>query len=269
MSLTRLLPAPSHSTPLHGTYLQLALHRSHEAPVIYANFIASLDGRISLRDPVSGDYAVPAAIANKRDWRLYQELAAQADIMITSARYFRQLAHGRAQDLLPVGCEPEYADLRDWRQQQGLAAQPDVLILSRSLDIPQAALDKLGERRIIVLTGKGADAGRARQLEATGVEVNVADESEITAATLKGLLAAHGYRSGYMIAGPEVHRTLLAGGGLDHLFLTTRHVMLGGNDFHTLLNGMLPAPVSLCLQTLYLDTTPGWEQSFAHYVLSN
>ena len=127
MSLTRLLPAPPQTVPLEGAYLSLDLHRQAGAGdmLIYANYIASVDGRIALRHPVSGEFSVPTSLANPRDWRLYQELAAQADIMIVSARYMRQLAKGTAQDLLPVGEGEAYRDLREWRAAEGLAPQPD------------------------------------------------------------------------------------------------------------------------------------------------
>jgi len=44
---------------------------------------------------------VPRAIANERDWRLFQELSAQADIFLTSGRYLREWAKGQAQEILP------------------------------------------------------------------------------------------------------------------------------------------------------------------------
>ena len=159
MSLLRLYPAPSEPCRLQGLYLDLGLHRQAAAgeTVIYTNFIASLDGRIALYDAASGDYGVPEAIANKRDWRLYQELAAQADVLLVSGRYFRQLAKGTAQDLLPLGLEPEYADLHGWRRQQQLSPQPDLFVLSNTLDIPTEALERFRGRRLIVLTGRQGD----------------------------------------------------------------------------------------------------------------
>lgn len=267
MSVVRLYPLPSAERPLQGCYLDLNLHR-HTAgqTLIYANYIASLDGRISLPDPHSGEFGVPAAIANRRDWRLYQELAAQADVMITSARYFRQLAEGCAQDLLPVGSEPDYADLRDWRQAEGMTDQPDVIVLSRSLDIPAKAIERLHGRRIIVLSPAGGDPGRVHRLEQQGVEV-VAAPGDVDAALIRQTLRHHGYRTAYMIAGPEVHRTLLADRGVDRLFLTTRHTLLGGESFHTILEGTVPKPAEMELLSLYLDPTPECRQTFAHYLL--
>ncbi|PJC70908.1 MAG: hypothetical protein CO017_02895, partial [Zetaproteobacteria bacterium CG_4_8_14_3_um_filter_59_5] len=58
--------------------------------------------------------------------------------------------------------------------------------------------------------------------------------------------------------GPEVHRTLLCG-GLDLLFLTQRHRLLGGNDFSSIMQGQLESSVDMELQSLYLD-----EQALLH-----
>jgi len=243
--------------PLKGLYLGLGLHRRAVTGglLVYANYVASLDGRISLPD-AHGEQGVPASLTNKRDWRLYQELAAQADVMLTSARYFRQLAKGNAQDLLPVGNEAEYADLATWRLDEGLKAQPDVAILSRSLDIPQAALDKVRDRRVLILTGAGALRERVDELVSWGVSVLRTDKSDVDGPAVRRLLAAEGYRSAYMIAGPEVHRTLLDG-GLDLLFLSQRHRLLGGDDFRSIMQGNLNRPVDMQLRSLYLD-----EQSY-------
>ena len=139
--VTRLYPAPGGQHPLEGLYLQHQLHKQPDKPYVYSNFITSLDGRISLGNDDSTTHTVPAATVNPRDWRLYQELAGQADLLITSGRYFRQSLAGEAQDQLPVGNQAEFADIREWRLTQGLPPQPDIAILSSSLDIPIAALE--------------------------------------------------------------------------------------------------------------------------------
>ena len=159
--LQQLYPACAVPRPLEGTYLDLNLHQQAKAGdvFIYVNYISSLDGRIALYNADLDDYEVPTAIANGRDWRLYQELAGQADVMLTSARYFRQLADGKAQDLLPVGSGEKYADIKAWREKQGLKAQPDVMVLSNSLNIPLAALAKVQDRKVIVCTSS-SDADR-------------------------------------------------------------------------------------------------------------
>jgi len=275
MSILELYPKAQQCCALQGCYLALELHRQAAVGevLIYANYIASVDGRISVRNEASGEYVVPGAIANPRDWRLYQELAAQSDVMLTSARYFRQLAKGSAQDLLPVGMQEEYADLSAWRQRQGMAAQPDVVVISRSLDIPAAALEKVQDRRVMICTSEMVDERQVSRLESLGTEVVIAGKQRVEGIGLRQSLAARGYRSAYMIAGPEVHRTLLADKVLNRLFLTTHFQLLGGNAFHTILSGALDDPAPMQLRSLYLDQSDQTDQSkqlgqlFAQYVL--
>lgn len=264
MSVQCLFPPSSDTRPLQGLYLDCCLHKQAAMGdvLIYSNYIASLDGRISLRDDKTGEFSVPESIANQRDWRLYQELAAQADVMITSARYFRQLDKGCAQDLLPVGQGSDYADLGVWRAEQGLKLQPDVVVVSASLDIPLKALESLKDRRVWVLTVDSADSKRCQQFEMIGVTVVKVSENQVRGAALKAFLIEHGYRSAYMIAGPAIHHTLLASGVLNRLFLTTHLSLLGQNKFHTILQGEM-APVRAQLDSLYLDNEGG--QMFAQY----
>lgn len=270
MSVLRLYPQPVEQTPLKGLYLKLNLHRQamDGDVLIYSNYIASVDGRISLRDADSGQFVVPEVIANKHDWRLYQELAAQSDVMITSARYFRQLAKGQAQDLLPVGQGEDYTDLLNWRRNQGMNVQPAIAIISNSLDIPVAALNKLHERDIYVFTTEQADATREETLKHCGAHIIHAGSSNgVDGKTLKQELANLGFRSAYMIAGPQVHATLIRSETLNRLFLTTYHTLLGGKEFHTFLQNELATPMSLELESLYLDTQPANQQMFAQYSL--
>ncbi len=268
--ILQLYPPSPQKLPLKHLYLSLNLHKQ-AAPselLIYANYIASVDGRISLRDAESGEFMVPASIANKRDWRLYQELAAQADVMITSARYFRQLAKGKAQDLLPVGTSPEYADLANWRRQQGLNKQPDVVVISNSLDIPFEALAQLEDRRVIICTSEEANQQKINQLQSLGISVLIAGNQQVEGKRLKKLLIQQEYRSAYMIAGPEIHRTLLNAKVLDRLFLTSRLNLLAGDAFHTILNGDIQQPAELELLSLYLDKSSPLKQIFAQYTLT-
>jgi len=262
--LSQLYPFSGNSKPLKGLYLSYQLHRralAHDV-FIYSNYIASLDGRIAVREQASGDYAVPAAIANLRDWRLYQELAAQADIMITSARYFRQLAKGCAQDLLPVGQGEAYDDLRCWREKEGLAPQADVMIVSSSLDIPLSSLSNLSDRKLWVVTTEQANPKQKEALQAMGVGILIAGEQRVEGQKLREHLIELAYRSAYMIAGPQVHQTLLQANALNAMFLTTHLSLLGQDDFHTILQGNM-SPVSCALTSLYLDTEG--QQMFGQY----
>jgi len=258
-----LVPALSESLPLEGLYLNLNLHReAGEGDIhIYSNYVASLDGRISRLNPETGDYEVPKSLANERDWRLYQELAAQSDILITSARYFRQLATGTAQDLLPIGSG--FDDLKQWRLDQGLKPQPAVAILSRSLDIPTEVFEQLGDRTIYVMTSASAPADKRVELESQGVAVMTAGDADVVGGDLRKTLIAHGFRSAYMIAGPQVHRTLIESNALDALFLTTRFTLMGSEKSHGFCEGELFQSSAMKMNSLYLDNVG--EQLFACY----
>lgn len=270
MAVLRLYPAPQQQAALQGLYLDLNLHRqaADGNVLIYSNFISSLDGRISVPEPETGEYIVPQSIANKRDWRLYQELAAQSDVMLTSARYFRQLARGCAQDLLPVGTAPEYADLFEWRSENGLKTQPDVVVVSNSLDVPVTAIEKVQDRSVVILTSQQADRKKMERLHSYGVNVFMAGQQAVEGLALKQFLIEQGYRSAYMVAGPEVHRTLIADRVLDRMFLSTHCSLLGGNAFHTILEGDIGNAAQLELRSLYLDQMASSPQFFAYYALS-
>ena len=264
--LKQLYPQCDVSRPLEGTYLDLNLHQQAKAGdiYIYANYISSLDGRIALYDADLGEYAVPKSIANGRDWRLYQELAGQADVMLTSARYFRQLAAGKAQDLLPVGSGEKYADIKHWRKNQGLKPQPDVMILSNSLDIPLVALEKVQDRKVIVCTGS-TDKAKIGILEQAGVQVirvmssmvetsrDPSASPRVTGTLVRQRLIDLNYRSAYLIAGPQVHATFIQDACVDALFLTTHFTLLGGTKISGLVDADLPKAQSLKLISSYLD----------------
>jgi riboflavin biosynthesis pyrimidine reductase len=269
--VTRLYPPPAADHPLEGLYLGQALHPvdGAEKPFVYANFITSLDGRIAIAQEGQATHQVPPAIANPRDWRLYQELAGHADILITSGRYFRQSEIREAQDQLPISESPDYIDIREWRSRQGLTAQPDIAILSRSLAIPVESLKPYRNRRIIVFTGRQAEAERMTWLRDHGVAVITAGEHRtVDGGELVATLAAMGYASLYAIAGPDVLHTLLKAGVLNRLYLTVSHQLLAGEQFDTLTRGdSFDPPRQMQLVSLYLDryAPTGAGQSFCAF----
>lgn len=238
--LLRLFPTPIETEPVEGLYLAHAL-RARGDPArafVYANFIASLDGRIALNSPGTGSLNIPQAIANPRDWRLFQELAAQADVLIISGRYVRQLAEGSAQDILPLSEEPQYADLAAWRQAQGLAPQPAVVIVSASLELPIIDAVSTPRRALFVATGSEADTARVQAIERQGIGVVFCGTGQrVQGRPLIEALQQRGLRTIYSTAGPEVLATLLADRVLDRLYLTQVHRVLGGEDYATLVKG--------------------------------
>ncbi len=271
-TILELYPNSGQPRKLRNLYLGELdnLPETYDSPFIYSNFIASLDGRIALPGEHRHTHQVPPAIANARDWRLYQELAAQADLLITSARYFRQAADAETQAELPVGMSTDFDDLRAWRLEKGLSAQPDIAIFSASLDIPSASLDHYRDRRLFVVTGQKAEPAKLQRLSADDrVEIVICgEEQRVNAASLREKLAELGYRRVYAIAGPSVLHTLASGHALDRLYHTTAHCLLGGTEFDTFVWGEELTPtVALPLRAMYLDTVspPGCGQTLAVY----
>jgi len=256
-AVTRLYPPPATDYPLAGLYLGQIPRPGEGAvnPFVYSNFITSLDGRIAIAQEGRSTHQVPIAITNPRDWRLYQELAGQADILITSGRYFRQSEIEEAQDRLPVSDQPDYSDILEWRSHHGLAPQPDIAILSRSLVISVESLKAYQNRRIIVFTGRQAEAEHISRLRDQGVEVITAGEDRtVDGAELITMLAGMGYASVYAIAGPDVLHTLLKARVLNRLYLTTTHQLLAGEYFDTLTRGESFDPaLGMQLVSIYLD----------------
>jgi riboflavin biosynthesis pyrimidine reductase len=270
-NILELYPNPGQRHSLRGLYLgQLAGLPPSDLPFIYSNFIASLDGRIALPSPQHHTHQVPPAIANPRDWRLYQELAAQADLLITSARYFRQAADAESQAELPVGAGEAFDDLRAWRIEHGLAPQPDVAVFSASLDIPLQTLDYYRDRKLFLVTGEQADPAKLAQLTADGGMqlIQCGAGREVDAGTLRARLGQLGYRRVYAIAGPSVLHTLIQGQSLDRLYHTTAHCILGGTEFDTFVWGeQLKPAFPLPLRAMYLDpdAPAGCGQTLAVY----
>lgn len=266
-ALLRLFPGPTRGVPLRGLYLEDAPRLgSTDRPFVYASFITSLDGRISLVDPATQKHEVPTETANPRDWRLFQELAACADVLVTSGRYVRDLAEGAAQAGVPVSEKPDFADLPSWREARGLPRQPAVAIVSASLDLPLAKGLMDGTRRVYVATGDAAEFDEVRALERQGARVLIAGRGRrVEGKRLVSALAGEGLVNIDMVAGPELLNTLLADDALNRLYLTQASRVLGGTAFDTLLKGHpLEPPADFTLRSLCLDTA-GLEQSFAVY----
>jgi riboflavin biosynthesis pyrimidine reductase len=253
-TVLRLFPAPVESLTLQGLYLDHALRQREDTAraFVYSNFVASLDGRIALGSAHSSGFAIPKSITNSLDWRLFQELAAQADALIVSGRYIRQLARGAAQDTLPLSEHPAYRDLYAWRHAQGLTSQPAVVVVSEGLDLPRIeALSR--DRSVFVATGSKANTADVRALERRGIAVIVAGPGRwVEGRRLREALEQRGLMVVYSIAGPQIAAMLLADHALDRLYLTHVHRILGGHDYTTLTEGpRLSPPVDFELFALY------------------
>jgi len=256
-NLLRMFPGPAGDVALHGLYLneRFAPPVTRSAPFVYGNFITSLDGRISLPDPRTSKRTVPRAIANTRDWRLFQELAASADALLTSGRYVRDLATGVSTQSFPVSEKPEYLDLVRWRVAHGLTPQPAVVIVTASLELPLLRPLVESGRSVYVATGSAADPRKVARLEAEGVRVlGAGNGTRVEGGKLVRALAEETHRNIALIGGGQILDALLVDNALDRLYLTVACRILGGLSFDTLLTGaVLERAAAFTLKALHYD----------------
>lgn len=269
-NLIKYYPEPVEQLPLKGTYLghnirQQTKNLNHS--YVYANFVTSLDGRIAVQRQDGESLTVPKKIANERDWRLFQELAAQADLIISSGRYLREWAAGRAQEILQVD-DPRFVDLSQWRASQGLSPQPDIAIISGSLNFPIPDVLTAGGRKVVVFTVANPDPKRVEEIETHAGQVYIAGEKKVKGNQLVETLNQLGYQAVYSAAGPKILHMLLADRVLNRLYLTHVNRILGGQHFSTIVDGYLfEQPINFRLSHLYYDPVgvDGFGQIFSTY----
>ena len=110
--------------------------RMSEQPFVYANFVSSLDGRIAVVEAHTGESYVLEDLTSSHDWRLFQELQAQADCMVTHGGYLRALAARKFEDILQVGVAKQALDIGRWRNAYGLTRQPAIAIVAGRWTFP-------------------------------------------------------------------------------------------------------------------------------------
>lgn len=255
--IIQLYPSPSREVPLTGLYLEHDLRNQtgrFDGTFVYSNYITSMDGRIAIPHPTKPGMIVPTQIANPRDWRLFQELAIQADILITSGRYLRDYAEGRAQEILRVYDDPQFADLKEWRTSQGFKSQPDLAVISASLNFPIPEMLTREGRSVYIFTIEHADRERIRSLEEQAGKVIIVGDESVQGRALIESLAEHGHRVIYNSTGPKVLHLLLAGNVLDRLYITIASRILGGRPFSSVVEGdLFDPPVDFQISNVYYD----------------
>ncbi|OGO21031.1 MAG: pyrimidine reductase [Chloroflexi bacterium RBG_16_48_8] len=270
-NIIQLYPGPTQEVPIKNLYLSTPLHEiilKEKEILVYSNFITSLDGRIAVTYPAGGGMTIPREIANPRDWRLVQELTVQADLVITSGRYLREVAEGHGQKILRVYEDPPFADLKDWREMSGMKLWPDLAIISNSLDFPIPEFLTHGDRAVMIVTTNHADPRRVKALESQGGKVILAGEDHVSGKELVKRLTGLGYQRVYSLTGPKVLHLLLEADVLDRLYLTIANRILGGESFSSIVEGGLFQPSrGFRLRTLYYDPhgLDGLGQLFACY----
>ena len=251
--LLRFYPQPADYCAIKGLYLAHHVHSlgTPELPFVYANFLSSLDGRIALEDISRSITYIPEHLTNVTDFRLFMELHAQADCLITHGGYMRALGENRLGNILQIRDK----DLVQWRRNNGLNAQPAVIIASASLNFPMHNSLQEHAQNVYIATGKNADPERIRFWQNLGFPILKTGENRmVQGAQLTHELGRLGYKSIYLIAGPQMLDTMIREEQLNRLYLTITHQLIGGKDFRTLLTGStLGQEGNLALESMYYD----------------
>jgi riboflavin biosynthesis pyrimidine reductase len=210
--------------PLEGLYLdQRLLDRAAEIrrSLVLTDFLTDKNGVIAKANQ-DGHFEIPAALRNASDWGRYQELMAQADVLISGGSYFKRLA--TSQDIL-YQFEPgnAFENLGQWRLKAGYKKRsPDVAIVTRDLDfeIPEKLLQS--NRRIIVLTTDAiAKSAKARSLSNGNTVIMGRGERQVEGGQLIDALSNDmSYRVIMMVTGPHILDLLLKAERMDLIYVT-------------------------------------------------
>lgn len=217
--------------PLDGLYLGQGLKELAAEigrSVVLADYLTDENGVVAKAGKV------PAELKNSSDWGRFQELMAQADVIISSGSYFKRLAKKGTQDIL-YQFEPEgaYERLGQWRLDAGYRKRsPDVAIVSRRLDFElPGELRQSGRRVLIFTTDAMANSERASALGSGDVLVFGSGKESVEGDRLIAALAGDlGYRVIMMASGPQVLALLLAANRLDLCYVTEVQMEISSDD---------------------------------------
>ena len=232
--------------PLEGLYLSerlVDIAAEIGRSVVLTDYLADQNGVVA-KTAKDGHFEIPPELKNSSDWGRYQELMAQADVMISSGSYFKRLATTGAQDIL-YQFEPGQAfeHLGQWRLDAGFEKRsPDVAIVTRHLDfeLPEE-LRKSGRRIVIFTTDSMANSDKARALSNADTLILGGGQAGVEGGRMIATLAkGMGYRVIMMVSGPSVLELLLAAKCLDLFYVTEAQLKIPFDDpgtVQTMLSG--------------------------------
>ena len=208
-------------------------------PSIYANFVASVDGVVSLahEDRNSG-----SAISgrNDADRFIMGLLRACADAVLLGAGTLRATPHHRwtADDVYPAAA----ADFQELRRRLGRSAMPRLVVLTSNGDID---LGHPGLDGGMVVTNEST-AATLRSAAPAGVAIRaLTGDGRVRVADAVAAIRADGHASLLTEGGPRVVGELLRAHLLDELFLTVAPRLFGrdgGAERLAVLEGIAFAP---------------------------
>ena len=235
VTINQVFPVKRH-VPLEELYLGERLTKlaaEIRRGLVLTDYLTDKNGVVA-KAGKAGHFEIPAELKNSSDWGRYQELMAQADVIISSGSYFKRLKTSGAQDILyqfePGGA---FETLGQWRLDTGFEKRsPDVAIVTRHLDFElPAELRRSGRRIAIFTTDSLANSDRARDLSDADTMIIGSGEVGIDGGRMIATLADEmGYRVIMMVSGPHVLDILLRAKRLDLIYVTEAQVEIPFDD---------------------------------------
>lgn len=195
-----------------------------EPPLLFANFVETLDGIVAIRSEPKSNRLVSGD--SETDRFVMGLLRAAADCVLIGSGTL----HGSPKALwTPEKAHPAattaYAELR---RRLGVAPAPMLAVISASgaVDPAHPAFE---HGAIVLTTSRGADRCR-RELPGSVEIVTLEGETAVDPGEAVSALRERGHRSICSEAGPHVFGSLVAAGLVDELFLTVSPLLAGRSD---------------------------------------
>jgi riboflavin biosynthesis pyrimidine reductase len=223
LTVHQVFPAKK-QVPLEGLYLrQRLMEMATELgrSVVLTDYLTDQNGVIA-KAGKDDRFQVPAEIKNDSDWGRFQELMAQADVIISGGSYFKRLA--TSQDILyQFELGNTFKTLGQWRLNAGYKKRsPDVAIVTRHLDFELPEKLIRSDRKIIIFTTDAmANSDKAKNLKNGDILVVGSREAGVDGARMIDMLANKlGYRVIMMVSGPQILDLLLKAKRMDLIYVT-------------------------------------------------
>ncbi|GAA2778330.1 dihydrofolate reductase family protein [Mycolicibacterium pallens] len=180
-------------------------------PLFRANFIASIDGAVTLEG--SG-----RKLGTPTDRRVFGQLREVADVVLVGAT----TAKSKPYENLALG-----PDAQAWRLSRGLAAGLPVAVVSSRGVVPPAVLSNAVAPPVVFVSAS-ADADARRVLTQSRAHVIEIADGRVASAAIREGLGALGLHRVLVEGGPTLFSQLVSDNEIDELCLTTSPKLVGG-----------------------------------------
>jgi len=207
----RLWPDPDPATPLDDAALIRLYAPDRSRPRLRVNFVASLDGAVTLQGYSEG-------LSGPADKRVFGLLRMVCDALLVGAGTLRHESYHAVR--LDAG-------RREWRVAQGLAEYPTLVVVSKALSLDPAhpALAEAPVRPIVLTCA--ASPAPARATLARVADVLVHGDAGIDFAAALAELHARGLAQVLCEGGPQLLGALTGADLVDELCLTIAPLLAG------------------------------------------